>query len=107
MMILALEHEVPGTRAKDFQPHLEAEARKLWELRLSGAVRKTYFRSDTHEAVLLLECPRRRRGCPPFWADMPPRAGGPDYVRADSSGAVRRLRQVVSGPKEAPNSASS
>jgi hypothetical protein len=56
MKFLALEHEAPGATTGQFQPHLKAEARHLWELVQAGVVRETYFRSDRHEAVLMLEC---------------------------------------------------
>jgi hypothetical protein len=32
MKILAIEREYEGKTAKDFQPHLEAEARRVWKL---------------------------------------------------------------------------
>jgi muconolactone delta-isomerase len=56
MKILALENELPGLTAADFQPHLKDEARRIWELQQSGAVREVYFTADRHTAVLVLEC---------------------------------------------------
>lgn len=56
MRILAIEHETPGTAAGDFQPHLNAEALRVWELYQSGIIREMYFTQDDHWAVLLLEC---------------------------------------------------
>jgi muconolactone delta-isomerase len=56
MKIIALETEVPGTPAEQFQPYLHAEARRAWELMQSGALREIYFRADHHTAVLILEC---------------------------------------------------
>jgi hypothetical protein len=56
MKILALEKERPGMGAEDFAPHLEAEARRAWELHRAGVIRELYFRSDRREAVLVLEC---------------------------------------------------
>ncbi|GAK55547.1 hypothetical protein U27_02381 [Candidatus Vecturithrix granuli] len=56
MKILALEKEVPGKTAADFQPHLTPEAGKVWELYQAGVIREIYFRGDRHEAVLILEC---------------------------------------------------
>lgn len=56
MKILALEKELPGTSAGQFQPHLEAEAARVWELYRSGILREIYFRADQHSAVLVLEC---------------------------------------------------
>ena len=56
MKLLALEKELPGATAEQFQPHLKAEARRVWELQQSGALREIYFRADQHTAVLVLEC---------------------------------------------------
>jgi muconolactone delta-isomerase len=56
MKILALEQEVEQALATDFEPHLTAEALKVWELQQQGVVREIYFREDRHEAVLVLEC---------------------------------------------------
>ncbi|MGB8214798.1 MAG: hypothetical protein WCE68_14675 [Anaerolineales bacterium] len=55
MKILALEIEHPGFSAADFQPHLKAEARRVWDLQQSGALREIYFTVDRHTAVLVLE----------------------------------------------------
>jgi hypothetical protein len=57
MKILAIEHEKPGLQALDFQNYLIEEAQQLWQLYLAGEVREIYFRTDTHEAVIILECP--------------------------------------------------
>jgi hypothetical protein len=54
MKILAIEKEMPGVTGTDYQPHLEAEARKAWELHLQGLIRELYF-TDDHCAVLVLE----------------------------------------------------
>ena len=56
MKILALEREKPGLTAEDFQPHLKAEARRVWELQQADMIREIYFRADKSEAVLMLEC---------------------------------------------------
>jgi muconolactone delta-isomerase len=56
MKILALEKELPGATAEAFQLLLKDEARRVWELQQSGALRETYFRADQHCAVLVLEC---------------------------------------------------
>jgi muconolactone delta-isomerase len=56
MKILALEHELPGATAEQFQQHANDEARKVWELYQSGVIRELYFRADKNEAVLVLEC---------------------------------------------------
>lgn len=55
MKFLALEHEKPGLQAADFQPHLQAEARAVWELYRSGLLRELYFQPDRYTAVLVLE----------------------------------------------------
>ena len=54
MKILAIEKEMPGVLGTDYQPHLEAEARKAWELHQQGLIRELYF-TDDHCAVLVLE----------------------------------------------------
>jgi muconolactone delta-isomerase len=56
MKILALEKEVPGVAAAAFEPHLQAEAARVWELQQTGVLREIYFRQDRREAVLILEC---------------------------------------------------
>jgi len=56
MKILALEKEIAGKNAADFQPHLTPEAGKVWELYQAGVIREIYFRGDRPEAVLILEC---------------------------------------------------
>ena len=56
MKILAMEIETEGVRPEQYRPHLKAEARRVWELYQSGAIRELYFRADRSEAVLILEC---------------------------------------------------
>jgi hypothetical protein len=56
MKIIALEIETPGATAEQFEPHLEAEAARAWELYQAGVLRELYFRQDRAEAVLVLEC---------------------------------------------------
>lgn len=56
MKILAMEIETEGARPEQYQPHLRAEARRVWELYQSGLIRELYFRADRSEAVLVLEC---------------------------------------------------
>ncbi|MEP0764419.1 MAG: superoxide dismutase [Chloroflexota bacterium] len=56
MKVLALEVETPGSTAEQFQPHLKAEARRVWELYQAGTLREIYFRQDWPGAVLILEC---------------------------------------------------
>lgn len=54
MKILAIEKELPGIKDTDYQPFLELEARKAWELHQQGLIRELYF-TDDHCAVLILE----------------------------------------------------
>ncbi len=56
MKILALERDLPGTTAGQFQPLLKDEARCVWEMQQSGQLREIYFDADQHNAVLILEC---------------------------------------------------
>jgi hypothetical protein len=56
MKILALEVETPGVSGKQFRPHLEAEAARVWELYQAGVIRELYFNPERHTAVLVLEC---------------------------------------------------
>ena len=56
MKLLALERELPGASAAAFQPLLEAEARRVWELQQSGELREIYFTAEAHTAVIVLEC---------------------------------------------------
>lgn len=56
MKILALEKELPGVTAGDFAPHLKAEALRVWSLYQANVIREIYFRQDSSEAVLILEC---------------------------------------------------
>jgi hypothetical protein len=56
MKILALERELPDATAEAFQPLLKDEARGVWELQQSGALREIYFNAEQHTAVLVLEC---------------------------------------------------
>lgn len=56
MKILAIEHETPGTSPEMFQPLLEAEARRVWDLQQAGMIRELYFRQERSEVVLVLEC---------------------------------------------------
>jgi muconolactone delta-isomerase len=56
MKILALEKEIPGVTGDQFQPHLRAEAARVWELLQASVLREIYFSQDEHTAVLILEC---------------------------------------------------
>ena len=56
MKILALEKELPGAGPERFAPLLKDEARRVWELTQSGALREVYFRADRQSAVFVLEC---------------------------------------------------
>jgi muconolactone delta-isomerase len=55
MKILALEHELPGATAGQFQEYANAEARSVWELHQAGIIRELYFRRDQNRAILVLE----------------------------------------------------
>lgn len=57
MKILALEKELAGAKVADFEPHLQAEAAKVWQLQQAEVIREAYFRRDQSTAVLVLECP--------------------------------------------------
>jgi len=56
MKFLALERELAGATADKFQPHLKDEARRVWELQQTGALREIYFHAEEHTSVLMLEC---------------------------------------------------
>jgi hypothetical protein len=56
MKFLAMEKENPGVGPEQFEPHLKAEALRVWELYQAGVVRELYFRQDWQGAVLILEC---------------------------------------------------
>ncbi len=56
MKFLALEHELPTATNVQFQPHLRAEAARVWELYQAGVLREVYYRADRPLAVLMLEC---------------------------------------------------
>jgi len=57
MKMLALEKAVPGVADDRFTSDLlQSEARKAWQLHMSGVIREMYFSADKHEAVLIMEC---------------------------------------------------
>ncbi len=56
MRVLAIERSVEGTGESRIAPLLRREASRVWELYQQGIIRELYFRSDRHEAVLILEC---------------------------------------------------
>lgn len=56
MKILALGKDEPGIGPDEFQPYLKLEARQVWELYRKGVLREFYFRGDSADAVLILEC---------------------------------------------------
>ena len=62
MKILAMEVEEPGVEPEGHAPHLQAEARRVWELYQNGTIRELYFRADRPEAVLILECEDAEEG---------------------------------------------
>jgi muconolactone delta-isomerase len=55
MRILAIERDVANGNA-DYQPHLQAEARRVWELQQDGVLRDIVFTTGERRAVLTLEC---------------------------------------------------
>jgi hypothetical protein len=57
MKILAIEKERPGASPAAFQPHLQAEAARVWELVQADILREIYFSQEPRRAVLILECP--------------------------------------------------
>lgn len=61
MKILALEKELPGTSSADFGPHLQAEARAVWDLVRAGTIREIHFRDDRSQAVIILEAESTRQ----------------------------------------------
>ena len=57
MRVLAIERPVDGVTSDRFTPELLAdEARRVWELQQTDAVREIHFRADEPLAVLTLEC---------------------------------------------------
>jgi len=56
MKILAIEKEIQGASEEQFQPHLNAEAARVWDLHQAQIIREIYFRADKSQAVLILEC---------------------------------------------------
>lgn len=55
MKIIAIENETRQVNPEAYQPYLEDEALKVWELYQAGIIRELYFRQDRPEAVLILE----------------------------------------------------
>jgi hypothetical protein len=58
MKFLAIERSAPAASADRTRELLVPEARRAWELHVSGVLREIYF-TDQHDAVLVLECPNR------------------------------------------------
>jgi hypothetical protein len=56
MKIIAIEKEIAGNTPGDFEPFLKEEANHLWQLYNSDVVREVYFRTDSHTAVIIMEC---------------------------------------------------
>ena len=55
--ILAIEKELPGVSAADFNERLkQAESLKGWQFHQADYIRELYFRLVRNEAVLVLEC---------------------------------------------------
>jgi len=55
MKFLAMETEVSGADWSGAGELLKEEARHVYSLHLSGAVREIYF-NEAHDAVIILEC---------------------------------------------------
>ena len=55
MKILAMETEIPGVNWNGAAALLKDEARHVYELYLSGALREIWF-TEAHDAVIMLEC---------------------------------------------------
>jgi len=55
MKFLAIEKDIPNTNWANTDKILADEARKVYELYLSGSLREIYF-NESHNAVLMLEC---------------------------------------------------
>ena len=60
MKILAIEKEVPGINWDNESITLEREARQVFQLYLSDALREIYF-TDEHVAILILECENKEK----------------------------------------------
>jgi hypothetical protein len=56
MKILAIGKDKPGATKEQFELHLKAESRRVWELTQSGLLREIYFHQDKNDAYLILEC---------------------------------------------------
>lgn len=56
MKLLALEKELPGATAGQFEKLASAEARRAWELYQAGVIRELYFHREAHTALLVMEC---------------------------------------------------
>ncbi len=56
MKILAIEKETPGATEDQFQPHLKAEAARVWQLYQEEVFREIYFCPERSAAVVILEC---------------------------------------------------
>jgi muconolactone delta-isomerase len=57
MKFLALEKEIPDIDENRFTPELlRMESMQAWKLTQQGIFREIYFRSDRHEAVIMMEC---------------------------------------------------
>ena len=56
MKLLAIEKDTENVSGKDIQSVLTAEAKSVWDLYQLGIIREIYFRQDSPNAVLILEC---------------------------------------------------
>ena len=55
MKILAIEKESPGVKPEDYLPHLEDEAKIVWQLYRKEFIREIYFTDNPKRVVLILE----------------------------------------------------
>ncbi len=94
MKILALEREVAGVTEERSRPHLEEEARLVWELTQAGVIREIYFRVDRPAAVLMLECASLEEARAVL-ATLPACQPRSHPVRAHPSESLPGIREVV------------
>ena len=55
MKILAIEKEKPGVKPEDYSPHLEKEAKIVWQLYKQECIREIYFTNNPQRTLIILE----------------------------------------------------
>ena len=60
MKFLAIEKDIPNIDWENAKEILTDEARKVYELYLSGSLREIYF-NESHNAVLMFECENKNQ----------------------------------------------